>query len=237
MAFGVDDIALLGGAAALLGGGIGAGNMFTSAHTSYKYNQRLQDDAQRHQIKMFKNQNQWRVQDLRAAGLNPILSTHSASSMPSASSNSVGVSPVQPVDLIGSIVKAQGFSSAKDMQRFNRENHAVDLATKEADLAIRELTADNIRSDIALKTANSALQMLDVDRRSRDWYKRFEDLRDIRNTYKGNTFFQRVIDDAEGYLMRSLMNLNETQSNSAFRVSKPASQSRFTNYKYKYHKK
>lgn len=236
MALGVDDLILLGSAMAFLGGGIGMGNMFTSARTSYKYNKRLQDDAQRHQINMFKHQHQWSVDDLRSAGLNPILSTHSASSMPSASSNSVGVSPVQPLDLMGSVVKAQGFSSARDMQKFARENHEVDLATKEADLAIRELTADNIRADIALKTANSALYMLDVDRRSRDWYKRFEDLRDLRNTYKGSTSFGHLVDDFEGQIMRFFMNLNETQSNSAFRISKPASQSRFTNYKYKYHK-
>lgn len=212
------------------------GGLLSSA-IQYKYQKELQDRAFKHQIKMFKNAHQWEVDDLRDAGLNPILSAHSASGASSAPTASVSAPDLStfgnPID---SLVKMQGFSSARDLQKFNRENHKIELAQKEADLAIRELTAENIRSDIALKGSNSALNMLEVNRRSRDWYKRFEDLRDIRNTYKGTTRFGRLVDDFEGQMMRTLMNLNETEPNSAIRISKPPSKSNFTKYQYKYHK-
>ena len=50
-----------------LGGGL------ISPAINYKYNKKLQDRAFAHQIKMYKNQHQWEVEDLRKAGLNPIL--------------------------------------------------------------------------------------------------------------------------------------------------------------------
>lgn len=232
----MDPISLVGLIAAGAQNVMSSAGGFLSSAIQYQHNKKLQDRAFQHQIRMYRNAHQWEVEDLRKAGLNPILSTHSASGAspaPTASVSSPDFNFGNPLD---SLVKLQGFHSARDMQIFNRENHEVELAQKEADLAIRELTADNIRADIALKTSNSALQMLDVDRRSRDWYKRFEDLRDIRNTYKGSTYFQRLIDDFEGQWMRTFLNLNKTESNSALRISKPASRSNFSRYQYKYHK-
>lgn len=233
----MDPISLVGLIAAGAQNVMGSAGGFLSSAMQYQQNKKLQDRAFQHQIRMFRNQHQWQVEDLRKAGLNPILSTHSASGASASPTASVSAPDFSnfgnPVD---SLVKMQGFSSARDLQKFNRENHEIELAQKEADLAIRELTAENIRSDIALKGSNSALNMLEVNRRSRDWYKRFEDLRDIRNTYKGTTRFGRLVDDFEGQMMRTLMNLNNTEPNSALRISKPALRSNFTKYQYKYHK-
>lgn len=240
MAFGVDDIVLLGGASALLGAGIGMGNMFTSAHTAYDYNKALQDRAFAHQIKMFKNQNQWRVQDLRNAGLNPILATHSASSMPSAASASVGTTPVQSVDLMSSIAKAQGFSSARDLQEYARDNHRVDLATKEADLAGRELSHELIRSEIHQRNAQTAMTLLDHERRSRPWYRNFEDMRDLRSAFGKQSFWGKTMDDIfVNPWLESLHSADKlfTDKKPAIEIRKRPSISTFTNYKYRYYRK
>lgn len=83
--------ATITGLSDLLGGGLNSVYSAAAAKKQYEYNLALQKQAQKHQINMYKHQNQWRVEDLRAAGLNPILSTHAASSMPSSGMNSVSM--------------------------------------------------------------------------------------------------------------------------------------------------
>lgn len=224
---------IAGGATSFLNSGAG---LFSSA-IQHKYNEELQQNAFNHQIRMYKNQNQWRVEDLRKAGLNPILSTHAGTAMPSASASSVSAPNLSTFDNpINSLAKMQGFSSSRDMQKFNRENHEVELAQKEADLAIRELQAESMRADIQLKGVNSALTQLDVDRRSRDWYKNFEDIRDLRNTFHKTSLFGRFFDDVfTNPWLETLHSADKllTSPSSAIQIRKRPSKSTFTKYRYK----
>lgn len=93
----------------------------------YKYQKRLQDDAQAHQIYMYQNQNQWRVNDLRAAGLNPILATHAGSSMPSSA-----MGHVNPVSSDSSRL-TEAISSAQKAiaNRPKKENELLDAQINE----------------------------------------------------------------------------------------------------------
>lgn len=138
------------------------GGLFSSA-LQYKYNKKLQDRAFEHQIRMFQNQHQWEVDDLRKAGLNPILSTHAGSSMPSSASSSVSAPDLSFNNFADSLVKAQGFSSARDLQKFARENHEVELASKEADLARKDAEADFIRAQRDNLEATTARTMFDLN--------------------------------------------------------------------------
>lgn len=144
------------------------------------------------------------VKDLRAAGLNPILAVNGMSGASTGHSSALsvgapavsGISGVRAGDIAGALSKFQGFKSAKDLQEFNRENHEVDLATKEADLAIRELQALSVYSDIKDKQVNTALKTIDYDRRSRSWYQTLEDYRDISKVISPHSKIGGVVHDA-----------------------------------------
>lgn len=84
----------LGTAAGLLAGGV-----------DYFSAKSLQDDAQSHQAAFYRNQHQWEVEDLKKAGLNPILSAGKGSSAPSASiaSASPGSTAIQAMSAMAQI--------------------------------------------------------------------------------------------------------------------------------------
>lgn len=82
---------------ATIGGLFDLGNTalgFAGNRQNFKYQMRLQEQAQRHQINMMQNAHQWEVQDLRNAGLNPILA---ASGSPGSYSSAQGHVSGQPI--------------------------------------------------------------------------------------------------------------------------------------------
>ena len=224
------------GIGSLLGNSIlGGVSSAINIRKQYKYNLALQNDAQEHQKEMFQNQHQWSVDDLRAAGLNPILSTHAGSSMPSAGMNSVSAQNYIP-DLIGDLAELQGFSSARDMQKFNRENHNVELAQKEADLASKEV--DNAIKHAQLDDiyATSALKMLDLEYFSQPWYKDFRGWKDIKSATGMDSKVGQILSDFSNVFERGRYNWQRggtPYSSSAIEIYKRPSKSRFTKYQYK----
>lgn len=152
MALGVDDLLLLGGTMAAIGGGIGMGNMFTTAKTSYKYNKRLLDQQQRWQRKMMQNAHQWEVQDLRDAGLNPILSAGGSPGSYSASS----AGSVHVPDPSGGLGDAMNlFSTAIGLDKGLSEVEVIDNQAKKL--------AQDYQNDALLTQNTINKTMADID--------------------------------------------------------------------------
>lgn len=86
---------LITGGFALAGGGLDSLYSGSSAKSSYKYNKALMDHQNELNVYNFKHQNQWRVEDLRQAGLNPILSQTGGSAVPGVGLNSTSVMPAR----------------------------------------------------------------------------------------------------------------------------------------------
>lgn len=128
----MDPLSLVGLIAAGAQNIMSSAGGFLSSAMQYQQNKKLQDRAFQHQIRMYRNAHQWEVEDLRKAGLNPILSTHSASGASPAPTASVSAPDFNLGNPLDSLVKMQGFSSARDLQRFNRENHKIDMVIKKS---------------------------------------------------------------------------------------------------------
>lgn len=146
--------------------GIGMG--FGQAAQNHHYAKELQRMAQAHQIKMYKHQNQWRVEDLRKAGLNPILSTHAASSMPSASI---------------------GTSSARPTGDFSRTANLVERALWKKGQKENKLLDEQINSAKSQVEANLSLaEKYSAEAFNTDLHSAFEFSRDMINLKKRKLF-------------------------------------------------
>lgn len=198
-------IGLAGGAANF---GLGAAN----SAIQYGFNKRLQDDAQEHQIHMYRNQHQWRVQDLRAAGLNPILATHGGSAMPSASSSSVSL-PSSSFDLADSLDKSERFFSKVESrikhEKLKKEAQLLDAqinsakSVAESNIALAEkYSAEAFNTDL-----NSAFEysrdMLNL--RKRELYNR-----GTPNLYQGYGDFKDAIDKFNNYAPYHILDKGES---------------------------
>jgi len=93
------------------------------------------DLAWSRQKRMMKNRHQWEVDDLRAAGLNPILSAGGAPSMASPQAAKLP-------DLGGNLMRGQEGKATRKKQKVERGQIAVAI--------------DKLRSDITVNTASSA---------------------------------------------------------------------------------
>lgn len=165
----------------LLGGGLNAIYNASAAKKNYAYNKKLQDDSQEHQVYMYQNQNQWRVNDLRAAGLNPILATHAASSMPSASASHSAISSPANFD----------FSrSAKSIERALFEKGKKENDLLDAQISSAKSVADSNKA-LAEKYAAEAFNM--------DLNSAFEYSRDMLNLRKRELYNRGTPDLSRGF--------------------------------------
>ena len=119
------------------------------AGLSYAVQKKLMKMQQKHQERMYKHRHQWQVSDLRAAGLNPILSADQGTgAMPGQ-----GATPsIQGMDLAGSVERA---TSAEE------KGKGAKLKDKQRDLADAQIGESNARTaaaqaDQRLKDAGAA---------------------------------------------------------------------------------
>lgn len=128
-----DPISLIGLVAGSTSNLFNIGGSFLSSAMQFKHNKELQDRAFAHQINMYKHQHQWEVDDLRQAGLNPILSTHSGASMPSAPSASVSAPDFSFANFDKDLFSALS-------GRLKRENSLLDAQIKEVKARTAEVS-------------------------------------------------------------------------------------------------
>lgn len=165
------------------------------ADRQYEYQLRLQQQAQAHQINMYKHQHQWRVEDLRSAGLNPILSTHAASAMPSASSGSVGLGSPS----VGSSSALNVDSLARLFHgRYKKENELLDAQINSAKAAADKdlLLAGKYASETMSENAQRAFE---YSPEVRELKKRKIYNEGTKNLWQSYGDFQSRIDSLTGY--------------------------------------
>lgn len=102
--------------------GAAAGSIIGSAGTAIS-NWKLQQDAQKHQIRMYKRRYQWTMDDMREAGLNPILAYSqgpgSAGSTPMASVPDFGASLSRGLEAGANVAKKSSEKSKVDQEKEN----------------------------------------------------------------------------------------------------------------------
>lgn len=110
------------GAASALGGAVSSGQAKSSAQKQNKYNVWLQENNQAFQREMAQNAHQYEIEDLKKAGLNPILSANGTSAGSIAGANSAqstnpGNAPDFFSNAIDKAINMMGTQSAMDLQQ------------------------------------------------------------------------------------------------------------------------
>lgn len=149
---------LIAAGAAMSVAGIGVGGGLFSAKQNYKYSSRLMSKQQKWMEKMSNSAHQREVADLRAAGLNPILSSHSAGSqVGSASSPSVNTPNLGDAAVSGIKAGMDVLSAGAGI-----DNTKADTGLKEAEIetqktaqSLNRANADKARADSRLANAQA----------------------------------------------------------------------------------
>lgn len=137
-----------------------AGDVFAAdraADKSYDMNMAIQQrniDWQREQLQ---NKHQWEVEDLRNAGLNPILSTHAASSAVSAGTPSVSAPQVEISKTLNAMANTALVRKQMDLQEYGAE---TDRIKANADMLRAKLEENKTPSAIDLNVSQSELNKI-----------------------------------------------------------------------------
>lgn len=174
-----------------LGGLVGsvlgiAGDIFAAdraADKSFDMNMAIQQKNIDWQKEQLQNKHQWEVEDLRNAGLNPILSTHAASSAVSAGTPSVSAPQVEISKTLNSMANTALVRKQIDLQEYGAETDrikanadmlrakveeskspsAIDLNASQADL--NRMNKDYVQNETRLHTLMNDANIREVDAR------------------------------------------------------------------------
>ena len=149
--FGLDD---------LLGTAIGfVGDMFASDHaadTAYDKNSALQAQNIAWQREQLQNKHQWEVEDLKKAGLNPILSATTGSSAVSAGTPGVSASPASLTKALDAVSNSALSRKQVELAEFNAQTNRI---TADADMLRAKQEEARTASSIEVNKSTAGLQV------------------------------------------------------------------------------
>lgn len=145
--FGIDD-ALMGGILGIAGDLFGASMASDAQSSAIQANREMQERNIEWEREQLQNKHQWEVADLRAAGLNPILSAPNASSAVSAGSPSN--TPVKPEFQLSRTLEAISHSALMkkqtDLQEYGLETDRINAMANMKKARVDEANAPSARS-------------------------------------------------------------------------------------------
>lgn len=152
MAGGMMGMAAIGGASDLISSAM---TTFGGGAMSYQQSKKLQKRAQRFAQKMYQHRYQWAREDMRAAGLNPIL-MHSAGpgAAPSAGAGTISAPAPRGVDMI------KNLRAAKEMQLLDAQRKLTNAQRGKAVIETDESASRYVLNSMnahRLKIANRLL--------------------------------------------------------------------------------
>lgn len=145
---------LVGG---LIGGLVDKNSAKQAASQQFDYQRELQQQNIDWEREQYQNKNQWTVEDMRKAGLNPILAAGNTGSVASAPGGSVSLADTR-MDLAGKISQLQTNSA----ERYNLRTSALSAA-KTADANEKNALSNEKRLTIDSKVADANVRKLDND--------------------------------------------------------------------------
>lgn len=153
MDFGFD---LLGG---YLGSMIGASTSKDLMKKQYKYQRALMEQQNNYNVYNYQHQHQWRVADLRAAGLNPILSASGGSAV--APVSNPGVSSGSGGNPMGNSARFSGV--LRDVLNLQSEKAKSEIEANKASAALSQASAVDRLSSARLNSARSEFEKVKAD--------------------------------------------------------------------------
>lgn len=148
----------------LLGAVVGiAGDIFAADHAadkSYDMNMAIQQKNIDWEKEQLQNKHQWEVEDLRNAGLNPILSAHTGSSAVSAGTPSVSAPQVEISKTLNAMANTALVRKQMDLQQFNAQ---TDRIKADADMLRAKVEENKSPSAIGLNESQTELNRMQKD--------------------------------------------------------------------------
>lgn len=146
---------ILGGIGSFFGSGI-------SAKTQQNFNKELMSIQNKYNVNQYKHRHQWEMQDLLAAGLNPILTATGGSA---GSVSGVGLPSAPDVASIGekranTAMAISRFGKELQQLKANVENTYADVSLKDAMIGTEFSKQENLSADSALKTLQQTEQSI-----------------------------------------------------------------------------
>lgn len=144
--FGIDD-AIMGGVLGIAGDLFGASMAADAQSSAMQANREMQERNIQWEKEQLTHKHQWEVEDLRAAGLNPILSAPNASSAVSAGVPSN--TPVKPEFQLSRSLEALSHSALMkkqtDLQEYGLETDRINAMANMKKARVDEATAPSVR--------------------------------------------------------------------------------------------
>lgn len=155
----------------------------------FEYQKDLQRIQNEYNVYNYQHQNQWRVEDLRSAGLNPILSATNGSSVAPASAGSVGLATS----------KFHPSNSDRFLRVAMQDALLTSSAKAKSEIALNEASAMERKSAADLNSAKSALETVkgNTAKRVEDMYNSAEQWsrkqgESFGESILNNSFFDKI---------------------------------------------